>query len=125
MTVLDASAILAVILGEPGADKVAATFGQAVISAATLTEVLTKARQRGRDSEGSYRRIVNFGIGVMPVTTQQARIAAEISRAPRELDLSLGDRLCIALAMSLNCELLTSDDGMARFGAGVPITRSR
>jgi PIN domain nuclease of toxin-antitoxin system len=123
--VLDASAILAVILKEPGADKVEATFGNAVISAATLAEILTKTHQRGLDSEGSYRRIVSFGIDIVPVTSRHARIAGEISRAPRELDLSLGDRLCIALAISLNCELLTSDRGMAEFKAGIPVTRFR
>jgi PIN domain nuclease of toxin-antitoxin system len=123
--VLDSSALLAVILNERGANRVTATFPEAVISAATLTEILSKAQQRGLATEGSYRRIVNFGIDIEPVTALHARIAAEISRAPRELDLSLGDRLCIALAISLNCELLTSDDGMARFGAGIPITRFR
>ena len=125
MIVLDASAILAVILSEPGADRVEAAFDQAVISAATLTEILTKTYQRGLDSEGSYRRIVNFGIGIVPVTTKQARIAAEISRAPCRLNLSLGDRLCIALAISLDCELLTSDGGIEKFKAGIPVTRFR
>jgi PIN domain nuclease of toxin-antitoxin system len=119
--VLDSSAILAVILGEPGADRVESAFARAVISAATLAEILTKPHQRGLDSDGSYKRIVNFGISIVPVTMLQARIAGEISRAPRRLDLSLGDRLCIALAISLNCELLTSDRGMAEFAAGIPI----
>lgn len=95
------------------------------MSTATSAEVLSRAQQRGRDAEGSYRRIVNFGIGMMPVTVVQARIAGEISRAPRRLDLSLGDRLCIALAIALNCELLTSDRKMAEFEAGVPITLFR
>ena len=125
MIVLDSSALLAVILGEPGADKVSATFSESMISAATLTEILSKAHQRGFTIDGSYRRIVNFGIGIAPVTAQQARIAAEVSRAPRKLDLSLGDRLCIALAISLKCELITSDRGIAGFEAGVPITSFR
>jgi len=119
--VLDSSALLAVILKERGADKVAATFPNAVISAATLTEILSKALQRGLPTDGSYRRILNFGIAVMPVTATHARITAEASRAPRELDLSLGDRLCIALAISLSCELVTSDRGIEGFMAGIPI----
>ena len=125
MIVLDSSALLAVILDEPGADRVSATFPEALISAATLAEILSKAHQRGLTIDGSYRRIVNFGIGIVPVTALQARIAAEISRAPRKLDLSLGDRLCIALAISLTCELITSDRGIAAFEAGVPITLFR
>jgi PIN domain nuclease of toxin-antitoxin system len=77
--------------------------------------------QRGISSEAAYTAILDFGIAIAPVTGLQARIAAEISRATRELDLSLGDRLCIALAISLNCELITSDRGIAGFEAGVPI----
>ena len=125
MIVLDSSALLAVILEEPGADRVVETFSEATISAATLTEILSKARQRGLSTDGSYRQIVKFGIAVAPVTTLHARIAAEISRAPRELDLSLGDRLCIALAMSLDCGLVTSDRGIAGFDTGIPITMFR
>lgn len=125
MIVLDSSAILAVILKERGAERVLAAFSDAIMSTATLAEVLSKAQQRGLDADGSYKRIVNFGIGMAPVSVMQARIAGEISRAPRRLDLSLGDRLCIALAIALDCELLTSDRGMSEFEAGVRITLFR
>ena len=125
MIILDASAALAVLLREPGAERVQQTFVSAGISAATLAEILSKATQRGIPCDEAYPAILDFGIEVFPVTTLHARIAGEISRAPRELDLSLGDRLCIALAISLNCELLTSDRGMAEFKAGIPITRFR
>lgn len=125
MIVLDSSAVLAVLLKERGAERVEAAFEEAVISAATLAEILTKAVQSGIASEAAYAVITNFGIEVSPVLPVHARIAAQISRAPRELDLSLGDRLCIALAISLNCELLTSDRGMAAFEAGIRISRFR
>lgn len=125
MIVLDSSAVLAVLLRERGAARVEATFADAVVSAASLAEILTKGMQRGIPAEASYPAFLDFGVRVMPVTATQARIAAEISRAPRELDLSLGDRLCIALAISLNCELITSDRGIEGFKADVPITRFR
>jgi len=123
--VLDSSAILAVLLAERGADKVISHFAEGVISAATLAEILSKAEQKGLASEAAYDRIVAFGLGIAPVETVHARIAAKIALAPRELDLSLGDRLCIALAIALRCELLTSDRGMARFHAGIPIRSFR
>jgi ribonuclease VapC len=123
--VLDSSALLVVILKERGADRVSEALSEAVISAATLTEILSKSHQRGLSTDGSYRRILKFGIEIAPVTALHARIAGEISRAPHELDLSLGDRLCIALAIALDCELLTSDRGMAEFAAGVPVTLFR
>ena len=125
MIVLDSSALLAVLLEEPGADRVVAAFAESVLSAASLTEVLTKAEQRGLESEKAYQVIADFGIGIMPVETLHARIAAKVSLAPRQLDLSLGDRLCIALAIALQSELLTSDRGIAKFDAGIPITLFR
>lgn len=125
MIVLDASAVLAVLLRERGAERVQQAFASAGISAATLAEILSKAARRGIPFDEAYSAILDFGIEILPVTTLHARIAGEISRAPRELDLSLGDRLCIALAISMNCELLTSDEGMSKFLAGVPITRFR
>lgn len=45
--VLDASALLALLLDEPGADRVAATLGDAVMSTVNLAEVLGKAADRG------------------------------------------------------------------------------
>ena len=121
MIVLDSSAVLAVLLHERGADRVQAAFGDAVVSAAGLTEIPTKAIQRGIPAQAAYEIFLDFGIRVMPVNAVHARVAAEISRAPRELDLSLGDRLCLALAIVLECGLVTSDRGIAAF-AGVPIT---
>ena len=125
MIVLDSSAVLAVLLREKGADRVERRFGEAVISAVTLAEVLTKGIQRGISSDAAYAAIREFGIDIEPVLPLHARIAGEISRAPRRLDLSLGDRLCIALAIALDCELLTSDRGMSEFDAGIPITLFR
>jgi len=115
MIVLDSCALLAVLLSEPGADEVVAVFPQAAISAATLAEVLSKCEQRGLESEASNERIQAFGIDVLPVEPLHARIAAKISLAPRRLDLSLGDRLCMALAIAEGVELMTSDRGIAAF----------
>jgi ribonuclease VapC len=125
MIVLDSSAILAVLLAERGADKVVSRFDEAVISTASLAEILSKAEQKGLASEAAYERIVAFGLGIVPVETLHAHIAAKIALAPRELDLSLGDRLCIALAIVLRCELLTSDRGVMRLHAGIPIRSFR
>ncbi len=126
MIVLDSSAVLAVILDESGADRVKATFSQGAISAASLAEILTKVVQRRLDLAGGYARLGSFGLEVHPVEEEHALLAADIyARAPRQLNLSLGDRLCIALAMTLKCELLTGDRGMAQFDAGIPITLFR
>ncbi|HEY1630075.1 MAG TPA: PIN domain-containing protein [Rhizomicrobium sp.] len=125
MIVLDSCALLAVLLGERGAQNVADVFPQAVISAVTLAEVLSKAEQRGLDSEQAHETIMAFGIGVLPVEALHARIAAKISRAPRKLDLSLGDRLCMALAIAQGVEFMTSDSGIAAFRDQISIKSFR
>ncbi len=119
--VLDSSALLAVLLGETGSDRVVAILPGAAMSAANLAEVLTKVEQRGLDSEAAYGHVLALGVQIIAVEPLHARLAAKISRAPRSLNLSLGDRLCIALAIALGSEVLTSDRAMAQFRAGTNV----
>ena len=49
--VLDASALLCLINGEPGSDRVAAVLPLAVISAVNLAEVATKLNELGADAD--------------------------------------------------------------------------
>jgi ribonuclease VapC len=123
--VLDASAVLALLFDEAGADRVRAALDDAAISAATLTEIITKALRRGISSDDAYFAILDWDIEIVPVDTPQARVAAEMSKAPRELDLSMGDRLCIALALIMDVGLMTSDRGILRLDAGIPYARFR
>ncbi len=125
MIVLDASALLALLLKEKGAGRVQAELRNSVISAATLAEVLTKGLKRGVPPGEAYPAIVEWGVQIVAVDTAQARIAAELARAPKELDLSLGDRLCIALAIVRGCELMTSDGGILRLEADVSFKKFR
>jgi PIN domain nuclease of toxin-antitoxin system len=123
--VLDASAVLALLLKEPGARRVEDELPDSAISAATLTEIITKAMKRGITSDAAYSAVVDWGIQIVPVDTTQARIAAEISKAPKELDLSMGDRLCIALAIAQRAKLMTSDGGILQLDAGILFVRFR
>ena len=125
MIVLDSCALLAVLLNERGAANVISVLPDAVISAASLAEVLTKAQQRGIESEAACERIYAFGIGILPVESLHARVAAKFALAPRRLDLSLGDRLCMALAVVLGVELMTSDRGIAEFDTEIAIRSFR
>ena len=49
--ILDASALLCLLFGEPGADRVERALPDAFISAANLAEVLSKLVDRGLDGE--------------------------------------------------------------------------
>jgi PIN domain nuclease of toxin-antitoxin system len=121
MIVLDSSAVLAVALQEPGAAAVHAELSDAVLSTANLAEILTVAERNGFDSDEIFRLIADLGVPLVPVGVQHARIAAKLWSAGRRLNLSLGDRICLALALEQNATVLTSDREMARLQAGISV----
>jgi PIN domain nuclease of toxin-antitoxin system len=100
VTVLDASALIAFIRGEPGADKVVDRLDDALLSAVNLGEVLTKATEWGRDPAEVLAEVRRLPIVVVPVSAKHALIAALLRPLTRSAGLSLGDRFCLALAMS-------------------------
>lgn len=107
MIVMDASAILAYLRGEPGADVVEKNVAGAVIGAANWSEVLQKLRFHGADWELAVALMDALGLVVEPVSAVDAQRAAQLWR--RESGLSLGDRLCLALADRLDAVALTAD----------------
>ncbi|NBB16807.1 PIN domain-containing protein [Caulobacter sp. SLTY] len=126
MIVLDSSAVLAVLLNERGADTLAARLPGAVIGAANLAEVLSLLAERGEDPVFFESELRGFGLEVAPVTAEHALGAALIyQRLGRSANLSMGDRLCIALAQDRRMPILTADRAWARFDFGVPMEIGR
>jgi ribonuclease VapC len=107
--VLDASALLAVMLNEPGADMVEAHFEGAVISAVNLAEVGAKMIERGATLELLEAEIRAAEITVVAFDAAQAMESARLRPATKERGLSLGDRACLALAARTDRIVLTSD----------------
>ncbi len=106
--VLDASAILAFLQSEEGADSVeAALIGRPQCGAANWSEVAQKVLAAGRDWEVVRALLVSYGIKIEPVTSGDAEWAAR--RWTRGEGLSLADRLCLALAEREDTEVLTAD----------------
>lgn len=108
MTVLDASAVLAYLQAERGADRVErALEAGAVIGAANLSEVAQKVRARGGMWSIASALLDSYELEVLPVTREDAQNAATLWRAGA--GLSLADRLCLALGDRLDAEVLTAD----------------
>ncbi len=118
MTVLDASAVLAYIQGEDGAPVVARAMPSSTIGAANLSEVLSKFS--GTAEVSLVEAILSArGVSVEPVTRDDARLAALLrSSSP---SLSLGDRLCLALASRRGERVLTADRSWGESGTVVQI----
>ncbi len=107
--VLDASALLALLNAEPGAARVAAVLPRAVVSSVNLSEVVAKLADVGMPETQIHAALDGLGLGVIPFDEALAYRAGMLRPASRALGLSLGDRAGLALAMELDCPVLTTD----------------
>jgi ribonuclease VapC len=108
--VLDASAILAIIKGEPGTDELSPQMlAGSSASTVNLAEVQTKLVNAGwspaqawEDATSPVREIISFD-------SKQARIAGDLALDTKHLGLSLGDRACLALGLALKAPVYTTE----------------
>lgn len=121
--VLDASAILSVVFDEAGSDRVIPLLAGASISAANWCEVITRMIDRESDSAQAHRLLTDLGLSVVPFDRVQAEAAGGLRAATRDAGLSLGDRACLALALTRNERAVTCDRAWAKIAdvAGVEI----
>jgi ribonuclease VapC len=123
--VLDASALLAFIRREPGAEKVATVLPRSCISAVNLAETLGKMVEHAKPLEESAYQIERLRIAVFPFDEQHARIAASFWKPTRDVGMSLGDRACLALALNLSLPALTTEDAWTKCDLGVEVVKIR
>jgi ribonuclease VapC len=107
--VLDASAVIAYLNQEPGADRVEKYLDGAYISTVNVAEVFTKSVEAGHKLETARESFDLLGLKVVEFSMSQAGRAAELRIATKKLGLSLGDRSCLALAESLGASAITTD----------------
>lgn len=138
--VLDASALLAYWLDEPGADVVTERIAAegALIAAPNLAEALTKLIDRrpalaaqlhdgptSTAGEGALSvpgiPLAGGAIAVEPFTVADAVACARLRPGTRPLGLSLGDRACLALGQRMQARVLTADRAWATLSIGVSI----
>ncbi len=106
--VLDASAILAFLQDEDGAGVVeAALADDPRCGAANWSEVAQKVLAADRDWALVRALLTSYAIQVDPVSIDDGEWAAR--RWRRGEGLSLGDRLCLALAERVDADVLTAD----------------
>lgn len=99
MSVLDASALLALIHEEPGADLVAEAMTGSVIGTPNLAEVIGKLVDAEIDASGIRQLVLAAGVAIEPLTADDAELAGALRAIKGGQQLSLGDRCCLALAV--------------------------
>lgn len=110
MTVLDASAILALIHQEPGADEVAEALPGSWLGTANLAEVVGKLVNVELDVRRVRELLSAAGVIFQPLLAEDAELAGALRSLDGGKTLSLGDRCCLALTLrSTPAEVLTAD----------------
>jgi ribonuclease VapC len=117
--VLDATALLALMRNEPGAEVVSACLPDAVISTVNQAEVQAKLVAAGLSDQDAWWHIAEIGCQSVPFDEEQSRIAGGLARHP--FGLSLGDRACLALAIQRNATVYTTDAAWKNLGLPIPI----
>jgi PIN domain nuclease of toxin-antitoxin system len=120
--VLDASALLAALTGERGADKLTLELlSTAVISTVNLAEVQSKLVARGLSADSAWAAALVPVEEAIPFTSEQAKAAGSLAAETRALGLSLGDRACLGLGLALQAPVYTADRSWKSLKLGVQI----
>jgi ribonuclease VapC len=119
--VADASAIIALLVGEKFNGFDPADLNGTLISSVNLAEVLTRLPEFGVPEHAADGAIAELNLRVIAFDETQARATARLRPATRQAGLSLGDRACLALANVMECPAVTADRAWARIDTGVEI----
>ena len=119
--VLDATALLALLHDEPGAEVVAEALPHSSISTVNLAEVIGKLVDSGLPEEDIRTALAGLGIEVIPFDDDLAYRTGLLRNVTSPYGLSLGDRACLALGLRLGQPVLTADRIWATLKVGVKI----
>jgi ribonuclease VapC len=118
VSVLDASALLAILFDEPGRDAATAHLDNGGASLVNVTEVLSVLVRRGAAPERALELLKGLGLTWTAPDVRQAVRAAALNA---HRGISLGDSFCMALAEALSEPVVTADHAWASLPLAVPV----
>lgn len=129
--VLDASAVLAMILNELGGERVyklldALELGsdaEVFISSVNWCEILTRMQRENLLLYGDDLSAILAGVELVPFGRTDAEVTAAYAHVSRAL--SLGDRACLALAKSKQATAWTTERLWSQCQVDVPVELMR
>lgn len=107
--VLDASALLAYLQEESGAEVVGDAIGRAAISTVNWAEVVQRASATAEDALELRQNLRSLGLSFLPFTVEQAESAGRLREPTARFGLSLGGRACLAVGMENGATVYTAD----------------
>lgn len=119
--VLDATALLALLLDEAGGKVVEEHLPEAKVSAVGLAEVAARLADRGMPVEEIRSVLDALGIEIVPFDADLAYTSAEFGKTSRSRAVSLGGRASLALGRSREAVVISADREWADLNVGVKI----
>jgi PIN domain nuclease of toxin-antitoxin system len=107
--VLDASALLAMLLGEPGAEKVKAALDGILLCTVNLAQIVSHYAKLGASRRDIETMLRPLPIRVVPVDAALTYEAGMLRPLTFPGGLPLGDRYCLALAKREGVPALTAE----------------
>lgn len=119
---LDASALLAMLLGEPGGEKVKAALEGALLCAVNLAEIVSHYAKLGASRSDIETMLRPLPVQVVPVDAALSYEAGMLRPLMLPGGLSLGDRCCLALAKREGIPALTAERRWPRMAVAADVT---
>lgn len=117
--VLDASALLAYLQGEPGGHVVEGLMASSVICAVNIAEVVGKLIDAGVRPKEASEIVGSLPVSIIALDANRAISVGVLRQTTRSNGISLGDRCCLALAHAEGVQAVTADRRWAELDIGV------
>ncbi|MYZ49513.1 PIN domain-containing protein [Propylenella binzhouense] len=119
--VLDASAVLALLRSEAGAEPIAELLAESLVCVVNEAEVIGVLVQRGSPPAEALEIVSGLPYRLVDLDRRLARRAGTLWLAGKPHGLSLGDRCCLALAERERLPVYTADRSWARLALDLDV----
>lgn len=119
--VLDASALLALVLKERGGSRVREALVGSIASTVNWVEVVQRLHVHGAELAAARADFAQAGLTLVPLSAERAERAAGLRNLTRGSGLGLADRCCLALAAETGRVALTADTAWASLDVGAEV----
>jgi ribonuclease VapC len=121
LAVIDASAVIGLIMAEPGAEKVETIIADCACSTVNQAEIVGYFARNGAPETDIRRMLQDLQLNIVPFDSELAFAAGLLLPLTRTVGLSLGDRACLALALRLGVKAITTDRSWLRIAQEVGV----